>query len=71
MFFTVISLHPCYFPGKEAIIHLMEHLEHQKYEAIQFTFRQVVAVYALVLMLDVIVFSHSWNQLPDGFLSEK
>uniref|UniRef100_H2YDB1 Uncharacterized protein n=1 Tax=Ciona savignyi TaxID=51511 RepID=H2YDB1_CIOSA len=27
--------------GKEAIIHLMSHLEQQKYEAIQFTFRQV------------------------------
>nr|XP_018670625.1 structural maintenance of chromosomes protein 3-like isoform X2 [Ciona intestinalis] len=27
--------------GKEAIVHLMEHLEHEKYEAIQFTFRQV------------------------------
>ncbi|XP_076824516.1 structural maintenance of chromosomes protein 3-like [Clavelina lepadiformis] len=27
--------------GKQAILHLMEHLEHQKYEAIQFTFRQV------------------------------
>ncbi|XP_039261631.1 structural maintenance of chromosomes protein 3-like [Styela clava] len=27
--------------GKQAILNLMEHMEHQKYEAIQFTFRQV------------------------------
>nr|CAB3266386.1 structural maintenance of chromosomes protein 3-like [Phallusia mammillata] len=29
------------YRGKTAILNLMEHLEHEKYEAIQFTFRQV------------------------------
>lgn len=30
-----------YLIGKQAIIFLMDHMEQQKYEAIQFTFRQV------------------------------